>query len=68
MLIFGFRVLQRECGCGYRDYDREGSLAIRKEVRSPRTFSLQHPHVSYNLNSLKGDYFGDYIGDYYRAY
>ena len=25
-------------------------------------------HVSYSLNSLKGDYIGNYIGDYYRGY
>ena len=25
-------------------------------------------HVSYSLNSLKGDYIGDYIGAYYRGY
>ena len=24
-------------------------------------------HMSYSLNSLKGDYIGDYIGDYYRG-
>ena len=25
-------------------------------------------HMSYSLNSLKGDYIGDYIGNYYRAF
>ena len=25
-------------------------------------------HMSYSLNSLKGDDTGDYIGDYYRGY
>ena len=26
--------------------------------------TFAHSHVSYSLNSLKGDYIGDYTGDY----
>ena len=31
-------------------------------------YRILRSHVSYGLNSLKGDYIGDYTGDYSRGY